>query len=213
MDYKRHPLPTALDYDYLFKILVIGDSGVGKSSLLLRYSDDTFIENHIPTIGVDFKIRTILLEGKTIKVQMWDTAGQERFKAISQTFYHGAHGIFLVYDVTNSESFYNISKWSKDVETYGTENVKKVIIGNKCDLYNKIVDFDAAKRFSDALGAPILETSAKNNSNVNQAFLTMVESIKQTVEQNVARESMGKVITLGSSGQKEINTTTTCWCG
>ena len=192
--------------------MVIRDSGVGKSSLLLRYSDDTFIQNHIPTIGVDFKIRTIVLEGKTIKVQMWDTAGQERFKAISQTFYHGAHGIFLVYDMTNSVSFYNISKWNKDVEKYGTEDVKRVMIGNKCDLYNKIVDFDSGKRLADAIGAPFLETSAKNNSNVSQAFLTMVESIKQTVEQRVDREGRGKVITLGGREQKEVDTTSACWC-
>ena len=201
-----------MDYDYLFKILVIGDSGVGKSSLLLRYSDDTFIQNHIPTIGVDFKIRTIVLEGKTIKVQMWDTAGQERFKAISQTFYHGAHGIFLVYDVMNSDSFYNISKWNKDVEKYGTEDVKKVMVGNKCDLFNKIVDFDSAKKLADAIGAPFLETSAKNSSNVSQAFLTMVEGIKQTVEQRVDREGRGKVITLGGREQKEVDTAASCWC-
>ena len=123
-------LPTTMDYDYLFKILVIGDSGVGKSSFLLRYTDDTFIENHIPTIGVDFKIRTIILGGKTIKVQMWDTAGQERFKAISQTFYHGAHGIFLVFDVTDSDSFYNIQKWISDVDRYAADGVKKVRLVN-----------------------------------------------------------------------------------
>eukprot|EP00092_Neocalanus_flemingeri_P027903 GFUD01030291.1.p1 GENE.GFUD01030291.1~~GFUD01030291.1.p1 ORF type:complete len:274 (-),score=61.17 GFUD01030291.1:270-1091(-) len=199
---------TSLDYDYLFKILIIGDSGVGKSSLLLRYSDDTFIENHIPTIGVDFKIRTIVLDGKTIKVQMWDTAGQERFKAISQTFYHGAHGIFLVYDVTDSDTFYNIQKWSQDVDKYAAENVKKVLVGNKSDLHNQIVEFDAAKTYSDSLGVPFLETSAKNNSNVNQAFLTMVESIKQSEEQSLARGREETVIR-----PEEMHASSAgCWC-
>ena len=192
------------EYDYLFKILLVGDSGVGKSSLLLRYSDHAFIQNHIPTIGVDFKIRTLIMEGKTIKVQIWDTAGQERFKAISQTFYKGAHGIFLVYDVTNSESFYNISKWNEDVDKYGTEDVKRVIIGNKSDLYNKIVDFDAGKKVSDALGVPFVETSARHNNNVNQAFLTMVEGIKQTVEEKTVKENMVEVIDLGKSNKNEV---------
>ena len=120
---------------------------------------------------------------------MWDTAGQERV-------------FFLVYDVTNSDSFYNISKWNKDVEKYGTEDVKKVMIG---------IDFDSAKRLADAIGAPFVETSAKNNSNVSQAFLTMVEGIKQTVEQRGAREGSGKVITLGGREHKEVDTASACW--
>ena len=192
------------EYDYLFKILLVGDSGVGKSSLLFRYSDQAFIQNHIPTIGVDFKIRTIVMEGKTIKVQIWDTAGQERFKAISQTFYKGAHGIFLVYDVTNSDSFYNISKWNEDVEKYGTEDVKRVIVGNKSDLFNKMVDFDSGQKVSDALGVPFVETSAKQNCNVDQAFLTMVKGIKQTVEKRINKENTLDVVNVGKGDKNEV---------
>jgi len=98
----------AAEYDYVFKLVLIGDSGVGKSCLLLRFADDTYTESHISTIGVDFKIRTIQLEGKTIKLQIWDTAGQERFRTITSSYYRGAHGIIVVYDTTDSETFEHV---------------------------------------------------------------------------------------------------------
>merc|ERR1711912_135464 len=105
------------------KLLLIGDSGVGKSCLLLRFAEEQFTESYISTIGVDFKIRTIELEGKTIKLQIWDTAGQERFRTISSTYYRGAHGIIVVYDVTNAESFNNAPRWISEIEKYARENV------------------------------------------------------------------------------------------
>ena len=99
------------NYDYIFKVLLIGDSGVGKSSLLLRFADDTYTDCYISTIGVDFKIKTVELDGETVKLQLWDTAGQERFKTITSNYYRGAHGFILVYDVTNEESFKNLKQW------------------------------------------------------------------------------------------------------
>ena len=104
------------DYDYLFKLLLIGDSGVGKSCLLLRFADDTYTESYISTIGVDFKIRTIELEGKTVKLQIWDTAGQERFRTITSSYYRGAHGIIVVYDVTDESTFANVKQWLQENE-------------------------------------------------------------------------------------------------
>uniref|UniRef100_A0AAZ3NZ15 Ras-related protein Rab-1A n=1 Tax=Oncorhynchus tshawytscha TaxID=74940 RepID=A0AAZ3NZ15_ONCTS len=166
--------------DYLFKLLLIGDSGVGKSCLLLRFADDTYTESYISTIGVDFKIRTIELDGKTIKLQIWDTAGQERFRTITSSYYRGAHGIIVVYDVTDQESFNNVKQWLQEIDRYASENVNKLLVGNKCDLTTKkVVDYTTAKEFADSLGIPFLETSAKSATNVEQAFMTMAAEIKK----------------------------------
>eukprot|EP01084_Bolivina_argentea_P124721 220988_1 len=167
------------EYDYLFKLLLIGDSGVGKSCFLLRFADDTYTESYISTIGVDFKIRTIDLDGKTIKLQIWDTAGQERFRTITSSYYRGSHGIILVYDVTEKESFDNIRQWLFEIDRYASENVCKLIVGNKCDLSDKrVINYDVGKEFADDLAIPFLETSAKDSTNVEQAFLTMTAQIK-----------------------------------
>jgi len=167
------------EYDYLFKLLLIGDSGVGKSCLLLRFADDTYTDSYISTIGVDFKIRTIELDGKTIKLQIWDTAGQERFRTITSSYYRGAHGIIVVYDITDQESFNNVKQWLQEIERYACDNVNKLLVGNKCDLTSKrAVAHDTAKEYADHLGIPFLETSAKSATNVEQAFLTMAAEIK-----------------------------------
>jgi len=170
------------EYDFLFKLLLIGDSGVGKSCLLLRFADDTYTESYISTIGVDFKIRTIELDGKTIKLQIWDTAGQERFRTITSSYYRGAHGIIVVYDVTDMESFNNVKTWLNEIDKYATDKVNKLLVGNKCDLVvKKVVDYQTAKDFADQLEIPFLETSAKNSTNVEQAFMTMSAEIKKRV--------------------------------
>lgn len=183
------------EYDYLFKLLLIGDSGVGKSCLLLRFADDTYTESYISTIGVDFKIRTIELDGKTIKLQIWDTAGQERFRTITSSYYRGAHGIIVVYDVTDQESFNNVKQWLHEIERYASENVNKLLVGNKCDLTaKKVVDYTTAKEFADSIGIPFLETSAKNATNVEQAFMTMAAEIKNRMgPQTAAADTKPKV--------------------
>jgi len=174
------------EYDYLFKLLVIGDSGVGKSCLLLRFADDAYSETYISTIGVDFKIRTIQIDGKTVKLQIWDTAGQEKFRTITSTYYRGAHGIAIVYDVTYQESFNHIPQWLQEIERSARENVSKVLIGNKCDLTGKrVVDFNAGKQLADKLAIPFLETSAKNSTNVTEAFVTMATDIKRRMDASV----------------------------
>jgi Ras-related protein Rab-1A len=168
------------EYDYLFKLLLIGDSGVGKSCLLLRFADDTYNESYISTIGVDFKIRTIELDGKTVKLQIWDTAGQERFRTITSSYYRGAHGIIIVYDVTDQESFNNVKTWLHEIDRYANESVNKLLVGNKNDLTTKkVVDTATAKEFADSLGIKFLETSAKTSENVEQAFITMAQEIKE----------------------------------
>merc|ERR1711935_668480 len=177
------------DYDFLFKLLLIGDSGVGKSCLLLRFADDTYTESYISTIGVDFKIRTIELEGKTVKLQIWDTAGQERFRTITSSYYRGAHGIIVVYDVTDQESFANVKQWLNEIDRYANENVNKLLVGNKSDLTAKrAVDYETAKAFADEIGIPFMETSAKSADNVEQAFMTMAQEIKK---QMASQPAMG----------------------
>nr|AAB28535.1 ras-related GTP binding protein possessing GTPase activity [Oryza sativa] len=167
------------EYDYLFKLLLIGDSGVGKSCLLLRFADDSYLESYISTIGVDFKIRTVEQDGKTIKLQIWDTAGQERFRTITSSYYRGAHGIIVVYDVTDQESFNNVKQWLNEIDRYASENVNKLLVGNKCDLAeNRVVSYEAGKALADEIGIPFLETSAKDATNVEKAFMTMAGEIK-----------------------------------
>ncbi|KAG9456921.1 hypothetical protein H6P81_001429 [Aristolochia fimbriata] len=170
------------DYDYLFKLLLIGDSSVGKSCLLLRFADDSYVDSYISTIGVDFKIRTVELDGKTIKLQIWDTAGQERFRTITSSYYRGAHGIIIVYDVTEMESFNNVKQWLSEIDRYASDSVCKLLVGNKCDLADKkVVDTQTAQALADELGIPFIETSAKDSINVEEAFLTMAGEIKKRV--------------------------------
>ncbi|KAI0797869.1 GTP-binding protein ypt1 [Abortiporus biennis] len=185
------------EYDYLFKLLLIGDSGVGKSCLLLRFADDTYTESYISTIGVDFKIRTIELEGKTVKLQIWDTAGQERFRTITSSYYRGAHGIIVVYDVTDNDTFTNVKQWLQEIDRYASEGVNKLLVGNKSDLTNKkVVEYSVAKEFADQLGIPFLETSAKNATNVEQAFLTMAKQIKDRMGAASTSAGPGKTSTI-----------------
>ncbi|RDX64003.1 Ras-related protein RABD2c, partial [Mucuna pruriens] len=141
--------------------------------------DDSYLDSYISTIGVDFKIRTVEQDGKTIKLQIWDTAGQERFRTITSSYYRGAHGIIVVYDVTDQESFNNVKQWLNEIDRYASENVNKLLVGNKCDLTaNKVVSYETAKAFADEIGIPFMETSAKNATNVEQAFMAMAAEIK-----------------------------------
>eukprot|EP01117_Protostelium_nocturnum_P019122 TRINITY_DN819_c0_g1_i2.p1 TRINITY_DN819_c0_g1~~TRINITY_DN819_c0_g1_i2.p1 ORF type:complete len:194 (+),score=64.11 TRINITY_DN819_c0_g1_i2:194-775(+) len=161
----------AKDYDHLFKLLLIGDSGVGKSCILLRFADNAFTDNFISTIGVDFKIKTIDIEGKKVKMQIWDTAGQERFQTITTSYYRGAHGLIIVFDVTNKVSFDNIKKWLDDIERHASPSIVKCLVGNKCDLENKrVIDYSTAKQLADSLNISYMETSAKESINISQAF-------------------------------------------
>lgn len=176
---------AASEHDFFFKILLIGDSGVGKSCLLLRFADDSWTETHISTIGVDFKIKTLDIDGKTVKLQIWDTAGQERFRTITSSYYRGAQGIILVYDCTDRESFNNVKQWMGEIDRYACENVNKLLVGNKCDLATeKTVDVNSAKEFADTYGIPFIETSAKTAENVEKCFVQMATAIKNRMSQN-----------------------------
>jgi len=170
---------TGEQYDHLFKLLLIGDSGVGKSCLLLRFSDDIFTDSFISTIGVDFKIRTIDLDGKRIKLQIWDTAGQERFRTITSSYYRGAHGIIVVYDVTEQKSFDSIQKWLQEIDTFAGPSVTKLLVGNKCDLDSqRVIQTPKGEELAKSLGIPFIETSAKTTKNVEEAFLRLTRNIR-----------------------------------
>lgn len=168
----------AKTYDYLFKLLLIGDSGVGKTCLLFRFSEDAFNTTFISTIGIDFKIRTIELDGKKIKLQIWDTAGQERFRTITTAYYRGAMGIMLVYDITNEKSFDNIKNWIRNIEEHASSDVERMILGNKCDMNDKRqVSKERGEKLAIDYGIKFLETSAKSSMNVEEAFFILARDI------------------------------------
>jgi Ras-related protein Rab-1A len=180
------------DYDFLFKLVLIGDSGVGKSCLLLRFADDSFTDSYISTIGVDFRFRTVSINNKTVKLQIWDTAGQERFRTITSAYYRGAHGIIMVYDVTSEESFEHVEEWLSEVNRHASESTIKVLVGNKADLVDKkTVTTDKAQRFAENLGIKFLETSAKNATNVEAAFLTMAQELIEIKNKDNGGEKNG----------------------
>jgi len=170
------------DSKYLVKLIVIGSSGVGKSSLLLRYAMDTFKEDTRTTIGVDFKHKKLKVEGESVNCQIWDTAGQDRFSCISKEYYRGANGCLLVYDITDDASFNKIDHWYQELLTYAhtAEDPVTVIVGNKCDLKNQsknTVKSEDAMNYAKSHNMMFFETSAKLNFNVEEAFKVLVEDI------------------------------------
>jgi len=162
--------------DYLLKILVIGDMSVGKSCLALRFADDKYYETR-PTVGIDFKIKPMLLDGKNIKLQIWDTAGQEQYRSITSGFLKGAMGILLVYDVSNKSSFDHIVAWLDFIKTNAPENVITILIANKCDINDRKVDANQAQQLANENNIKFIETSSKINYNVDEAFVTLASDI------------------------------------
>jgi len=195
--------------DYLFKYLVIGNSGIGKSCLLIRFTDDTFSDSYVTTIGVDFKIKTLDIDGKSCKLQIWDTAGQERFRNIISSYYRGAQGIMLVYDITDLESFQNLNSWLIEIEKNAAKNVYKILIGNKCDMENeRKVTYEQGKDFAEQYGMKFFETSAKNSTNVNEAFITMTKEVMKNSSKKAETKKNNVVVTAPSG--KEISGSKGC---
>ena len=176
------------NYDHLYKILIIGDSGVGKSCIMSRFADDSYTESYISTIGVDFKIRTIEVLGEIVKLQIWDTAGQERFRTITSSYYRGAHCIMIVYDITARESFESVKMWLREVDKYAGEYSLCFLVGNKTDLEgNRQVETKDAEEFATSMGLAFFETSAKSSSNVKVAFTTMATTLLRTCNNGLKR--------------------------
>ena len=163
-------------YDFLYKMILIGDSGVGKSNILLKYLKNEFQQNTKATVGVEFGTKTVEIDNKKIKVQIWDTAGQERYRSITSAYYKGAKGAFIVYDITRKGSFENIDKWIEDLKSNGDKNVSIMLIGNKSDLADKReVQTDEGIKKSEESKVAFLETSALNGENVAKAFEQIIE--------------------------------------
>ncbi|XP_062321438.1 RAB11a, member RAS oncogene family, like [Osmerus eperlanus] len=172
------------EYDYLFKVVLIGDSGVGKSNLLSRFTRNEFNLESKSTIGVEFATRSIQVESKTVKAQIWDTAGQERYRAITSAYYRGAVGALLVYDIAKHLTYENAERWLKELQDHADSNIVIMLVGNKSDLRHlRAVPTDEAKAFAEKHGLSFLETSALDSSNVELAFQTILTAIYNIVSQ------------------------------
>ncbi|KAH6929509.1 hypothetical protein HPB50_000962 [Hyalomma asiaticum] len=170
----------------------IRDSGVGKTSILFRFSDNKFDGSFISTIGIDFKIRIIEIDGKKIKLQIWDTAGQERFRTITTAYYRGAMGIMLVYDVTKEATFENIKTWIRNTDEHAAADVEKMILGNKCDMNElRQVSKERGEKLAIEHNIKFMETSAVSSINVEEAFYTLARDIKEKMERKVLGSMMG----------------------
>lgn len=171
------------DYEALYKVILIGDSGVGKTNILSRYIYNEFKSDSKSTIGVEFTSKRIKINNTSIKVQIWDTAGHERYRAITNTYYKGSNGCFIVYDITNMQSFENIDKWYTDIEKTANDAISIVIVGNKCDLENeRKVPIEMGKEKAKELGACFFETSALSNINIENIFIEIITNIHNKQE-------------------------------
>mmetsp|Transcript_22293 Transcript_22293/g.23246 ORF Transcript_22293/g.23246 Transcript_22293/m.23246 type:complete len:204 (+) Transcript_22293:39-650(+) len=163
------------------KILTLGESGVGKTCILLRFTGDYYFQHHINTIGVDYKQKELSIEEngtqKKVKLCIWDTAGQEKFRKIARSYYKGAHGIILTYDVTDENSFKNIRNWVKQIEQNAQTNVCKVLVGNKCDREDRKISYEEGAKLASEFKMQFFETSAKSNYNVNETFTFLTKEI------------------------------------
>ena len=163
----------------LYKILLLGDSTVGKTCFLLRYTDDTFLDLHMATIGLDYRLKTMILDDhRIVKVQLWDTAGQDKFRAITRNYYKGARGIILIYDITNIKSYENIKKWINEIKEEISENVTIVLIGNKIDNEKeRKISKEQGEKLANDYNVSFFETSAKTGQGVNESVFYLVQKI------------------------------------
>jgi len=183
----------------VYKILLLGDSSVGKTCLLMRYTDGTFQEEHLTTIGLDYRVKMVEMDdGSVIKVQFWDTAGQDRYRTITANYYKGANGIILVYDVTNQKTFKNIKAWVEQIKEEVGQKITLMLIGNKIDKEeNRTVSKEEGEKLAEELQLAYRETSAKTGKNINEAFNFFV---KKTRDENM--EVIGVGVKLNSKNKK-----------
>lgn len=205
------------EYDYLFKVVLIGDSGVGKSNLLSRFTRNEFNLESKSTIGVEFATRSVNIDSKTIKAQIWDTAGQERYRAITSAYYRGAVGALLVYDIAKHPTYENVERWLKELRDHADASIVIMLVGNKSDLRHlRAVPTDEARSFAERNGISFIETSALDSSNVEQAFIQILTSIHRIVSQrtlDVSETKPGRTAPIVPSlGDKQTDEKKTTCC-
>ncbi|EAT40760.1 AAEL007525-PA [Aedes aegypti] len=199
-------------FDFLFKIVLIGDCGTGKTCIVQRFKSGNFIESHGNTIGVDFSMKAVTVDGKKVKLQIWDTAGQERFRTITQSYYRSANGVIIVYDITKRSSFLNLQRWIDEVRRYTASNVMIFVIGNKCDLDAiREVEFAEAQTMCQYIPEImfVMETSAKDNRNIEDAFMTLATELKRRHD-NISADDTTDGITLGQSMSLSVSNCGLC---
>lgn len=189
------------DFDYMFKLLIIGNSSVGKTSVLFRYADEQFSSAFVSTVGIDFKVKTIDRNNQRIKLQIWDTAGQERYRTITTAYYRGALGFLLMYDITNEDSFQAVADWSTQIKTWGWESAQIILVGNKSDMErDRVVSKERGMELAEALGYDFFEVSAKSGNMVSEVFDRLVDNICVNMSDQLEQ------ITPGTNGQAPGNT-------
>ncbi|KAI8566894.1 ras-related protein RABA5e-like [Rhododendron vialii] len=172
--------------EYLFKVVIIGDSAVGKSNLLSRYARNEFNLHSKATIGVEFQTQSMEIDGKEVKAQIWDTAGQERFRAVTSAYYRGAVGALIVYDISRRTTFESVERWLEELKTHSDTTVARMLVGNKCDLENiRDISVDEGKSLAEAEGLFFMETSALDSTNVQKAFEIVIKEIYNNVSRKV----------------------------
>ncbi|XP_029937801.1 ras-related protein Rab-15-like [Myripristis murdjan] len=210
-----------MDYDVLLRLMILGDSGVGKTCLLRRFTENEFHPSHISTIGVDFKMKTLEIDGIKVRVQIWDTAGQERYQTITKQYYRRAQGIILVYDVTNEPSFQHIVKWASDVDEYAADKVQRILVGNKSDeVKDRQVTKEQGSKVAQTFGLDFFETSAYTNSNINESFTRLAELVLEAHRKEADNllgsldDYLNNTALEGKTGSQDANASTkrTCSC-
>ncbi|XP_033636394.1 ras-related protein Rab-3-like isoform X2 [Asterias rubens] len=202
------------NFDYMFKLLIIGNSSVGKTSFLFRYADDSFTSAFVSTVGIDFKVKTVFRQDKRVKLQIWDTAGQERYRTITTAYYRGAMGFILMYDVTNEESFNSVQDWCTQIKTYSWDNAQVILVGNKCDMEDeRVIAAEKGKTLADQLGLEFFETSAKENINVKQTFERLVDIICDKMSESIdTDQSMRPAATITPTDPGQTPSNASCGC-
>ncbi|KAM4542609.1 ras-related protein Rab-15-like [Odontesthes bonariensis] len=209
----------AKQYDILLRLLILGDSGVGKTCMLRRFTEGEFDPSHISTIGVDFKMKTVEVDGIKVRVQIWDTAGQERYQTITKQYYRRAQGIIFVYDITHQPSFQHIAKWASDVDECAPDDVQMILVGNKADdELRRRVTKDQGGKLAENYEMEFFETSASTSSNINEAFIRLTELVLQAHKRDLDNllgsldDYLDKAALDEEKGCQDDNTQRTCAC-